>query len=52
VAATRQTLENILSALSLTAPEEGAEAAWLAERERELSAWQENKPAQRASGAY
>lgn len=42
-AATRQTLENMLSALSLTAPEEGAEAAWLAERESELSVWQENQ---------
>ncbi|MFX4314537.1 exonuclease subunit SbcC, partial [Enterobacter sp. 63] len=42
-AATRQTLENILSTLSLTAPEEGAEAAWLAERESELSVWQENQ---------
>lgn len=42
-AATRQTLENMLNALSLTAPEEGAEAGWLTERENELSHWQENQ---------
>ncbi|WP_368542690.1 exonuclease subunit SbcC [Enterobacter soli] len=43
LATSRQTLETALRALSLDAPEEGAEAAWLAEREGESARWQENQ---------
>ncbi|VGP65922.1 Nuclease SbcCD subunit C [Klebsiella variicola] len=37
---TRQGLENALQTLSLSLPEEGAEAAWLHARESEFSRWQ------------
>lgn len=37
---TRQGLENALQMLSLSLPEEGAEAAWLHARESELARWQ------------
>ncbi|PAO22351.1 exonuclease subunit SbcC [Enterobacter roggenkampii] len=43
LAATRQALEHALLALSLNAPEEGQEAAWLQAREAEFAQWQEKQ---------
>lgn len=40
---TRLTLENALRTLSLNVPDDGAEAAWLTERENESSRWQEKQ---------
>ncbi|WP_432225725.1 exonuclease subunit SbcC [Enterobacter wuhouensis] len=42
-AAARQALESTLTALSLAAPDEGAEAAWLHARETEFAQWQEKQ---------
>ncbi|WP_341516620.1 exonuclease subunit SbcC [Citrobacter gillenii] len=43
LATTHQGLESALSALSLTAPEDGTEAAWLSARETEFAQWQEKQ---------
>jgi len=40
LAATRSAMDNALQALSLMMPEDGAESAWLAEREKEAQHWQ------------
>lgn len=40
LAATRSAMENSLQALSLAMPDDGAEQAWLAERENESQHWQ------------
>ncbi|WP_312346045.1 exonuclease subunit SbcC [Leclercia sp.] len=41
--ATRTAMAQTLHALSLAAPEDGTESAWLAEREKESQAWQERQ---------
>ena len=46
LATTHQGLESALSALSLTAPEDGTEAAWLSARETEFAQWQEKQTQQ------
>ncbi|EJB8472227.1 exonuclease subunit SbcC [Citrobacter freundii] len=43
LATTHQGLESALSALSLIAPEDGTEAAWLSARETEFAQWQEKQ---------
>ncbi|WP_213131793.1 exonuclease subunit SbcC [Citrobacter sp. FP75] len=43
LATIRQSLESALAALSLSAPEEGTEAAWLSSRETEFAQWQEKQ---------
>lgn len=44
--AAREGLENALAALSLSAPEEGAETVWLHAREAEFAQWQEKQAQQ------
>ena len=48
IEATRLTLETALHPLSLSAPAEGTETSWLAERENEFACWQEKLTQQNA----